>query len=234
MRKENIKNCLLCKKNLKYRQNFYCSYRCKMRHINPNPPKEKIKKICPTCNKEFYVFPSRLRIIFCSYGCRKHTSLTKEKISISKKIYFKNNPHPKGMLGKVAWNKGIRGIHFSTKTEFKSGNKHIFWKGGISKEPYPFEFTKDLKSYIKHCYRCLCLYCGTSKNLVVHHIDYRKRNIALNNLVPLCRSCHSKTNYDRNYWINFFKDKLIFNKKVLPNNIKFSFSKNFIEKYESL
>ncbi|MEK7562330.1 MAG: HNH endonuclease [Patescibacteria group bacterium] len=231
MKNENIENCLYCEKSLKHGQNFYCSRSCKMRHNNPNPHKKKIKKICATCNKYFYVLPSLQRIRFCSYRCRRHTTATKEKISILKIFYFKNNPHPRGMLGKLAWNKGLKGTHFSPKTEFKAGKDSVFWKGGISKEPYPFEFTKDLKLYIKHIYRA-CLICGISKNLSVHHIDYNKDNINLNNLIPLCKSCHSKTNYNRNRWIKFLKTKVIFDKKVLANASKFSFSKDFIKKYE--
>jgi len=36
--------------------------------------------------------------------------------------------------------------------------------------------------------------------LVVHHIDYNKRNCSPSNLITLCRSCHSKTNGRREYW----------------------------------
>lgn len=217
-----INNCLYCEKPLENQQKFYCSRSCKMRHNNPNPKKQKIRKICPTCKKIFYVYPSLIRIKFCSFKCRKHTKETKEKISIKKRSYYKNNPHPKGMLGKTAWNKGVKGIHFSSQSEFKPGEKHIFWKGGISKEPYPFEFTKELKSYIKHLYLCQCQICETPKNLLVHHIDYDKRSTNLNNLIPLCRNCHSKTNYNRKYWIKYLINKVIFNENVPPNNIAFS------------
>ena len=201
-----------------------------MRYNNPNPKKEKIRKICPTCNKVFSVYPSLNRIKFCSFECRRHTKETREKISIKKKLYYKSNPHPKGMLGKIPWNKNTRGIHFSPKTEFKPRDKHIFWKGGISKEPYPFEFTKELKSYIKHFYLCRCLICGTSNDLVAHHIDYNKNNINLNNLIPLCRICHSKTNYNRKYWIKYLNNKVVFNRDIPPNAIAFGIPAKVVKK----
>ena len=70
--------------------------------------------------------------------------------------------------GQIAWNKNLKGIHFSPKTEFNGelkywlgktfsekhrerlskshkGEKGSNWKGGISKEPYAFEFDKQLK-----------------------------------------------------------------------------------------
>ena len=34
---------------------------------------------------------------------------------------WKRFPHPRGTLGKPAWNKGLKGTHFSPKTEFKKG-----------------------------------------------------------------------------------------------------------------
>jgi hypothetical protein len=37
-----------------------------------------------------------------------------------------------------------------------------------------------------------------------NHIDYNKKNCNPNNLISLCNSCHSKTNFDRKYWINYF------------------------------
>ena len=44
-------------------------------------------------------------------------------------------------------------------------------------------------------------------NLYVHHIDYDKKNLDMNNLISLCNSCHTKTNYNREYWINYFRSR---------------------------
>jgi hypothetical protein len=49
--------------------------------------------------------------------------------------------------------------------------------------------------------------CGLKsrfKKLDVHHIDYDKKNGDPRNLVSLCKSCHIKTNYNREYWIEYF------------------------------
>jgi 5-methylcytosine-specific restriction endonuclease McrA len=37
------------------------------------------------------------------------------------------------------------------------------------------------------------------------HIDYNKKNCCPENLVTLCKRCHSKTNTNRGVWIEFFK-----------------------------
>jgi len=41
---------------------------------------------------------------------------------------------------------------------------------------------------------------GKTPSKCVHHIDYSKNNCSHNNLITLCKVCHTKTNYNRNYW----------------------------------
>ena len=42
------------------------------------------------------------------------------------------------------------------------------------------------------------------RDLHVHHIDYNKKNHSVANLIPLCGSCHMKTNANRDEWKSFF------------------------------
>ncbi|MCK5625049.1 hypothetical protein KAI04_04355 [Candidatus Pacearchaeota archaeon] len=80
------------------------------------------------------------------------------------------------------------------------------WQGGKSFEPYGFEFNNKLKKTIKERDDNKCFICENKINLAIHHIDYNKKNNNPNNLITLCNSCHSKTNYKRSYWIGFFKE----------------------------
>jgi hypothetical protein len=41
--------------------------------------------------------------------------------------------------------------------------------------------------------------------LHVHHIDYVKEHCDPQNLIALCRSCHMKTNADREFWMGLFQ-----------------------------
>ncbi len=82
----------------------------------------------------------------------------------------------------------------------KNGN----WQGGISNDPYPFYFTSKLKDKIKKRDGYICKKCNQKKELCIHHIDYDKTNCNENNLISLCRSCHSKTNFNREYWAEYF------------------------------
>ncbi len=97
--------------------------------------------------------------------------------------------------------------------KFAIGPNSHSWKNGVSKLPYPFNFTKELKELIKKrdnytCILCFILENKDNKNLSVHHIDYDKCNLNHNNLITLCRSHNSKVNSNREYWTKYFKEEL--------------------------
>jgi hypothetical protein len=103
------------------------------------------------------------------------------------------------------------------------GEKNIFWKGGISFEPYSLDFNKSLKRKIRKrdnntCQHPLCLKEG--KNFPVHHIDYDKKNADENNLITLCWSHHSKSNGNRDFWQLFYQEIIDMKNKNLKHRIK--------------
>jgi hypothetical protein len=98
-----------------------------------------------------------------------------------------------------------------TKQEQNTPKKenHPNWQGGIANGEYGPEFNKELKGYIKESYNHCCQLCSdTNVDLDIHHIDYNKKNNLFTNLVPLCKVCHGKTNYDRKTWQKIFEEKL--------------------------
>lgn len=84
-----------------------------------------------------------------------------------------------------------------------SGEKHSNWKGGISFEPYcsawkDKEYKNDIKE--RDGNKCLNPYCNQISNkLVLHHIDYNKKNCKPSNLITVCNSCNSRANYNRTW-----------------------------------
>jgi hypothetical protein len=105
------------------------------------------------------------------------------------------------------------GNHYSPGTEFKKGHiipeeqkvrirnkllgrymgdKNPSWKGGKSFEPYTVDWTKTLKRAIKERDHYSCNICESQEDLVIHHKDCNKKNCNPNNLITLCRRCHSK------------------------------------------
>lgn len=87
--------------------------------------------------------------------------------------------------------------------------KHPNWLGGIAKDGYSITFNRYLKRKIRKRDNFKCQECGLSekkqgRKLDVHHIDYDKKNDIETNLISLCRSCHTKTQYKRNNWSKYF------------------------------
>jgi hypothetical protein len=143
-----------------------------------------------------------------------------EKVSAGMKRFLKENPDArlgennpfygkkhtdeqkqkwiKDKTGKWAYNAEQKAKQ--TKNTPKKEN-HPNWNGGSSVGPYGPEFTKELKEAVKENYEHSCQLCGvTGVDLDVHHVDYDKLNNSRSNLVPLCKVCHGKTNYDRQKW----------------------------------
>jgi len=96
---------------------------------------------------------------------------------------------------------------------FHSGENAPTWNGGSSFEPYTEEWNKKLRNKIRERDSFTCQECGFTQKqlgytLRIHHIDYDKKNSNPKNLISLCRSCHSQTNFNRNDWISYFNSKL--------------------------
>ncbi len=151
------------------------------------------------------------------------TGLTKETderiMRSSKKMLGDKNPMKRPEVRKKVSDTS-KGKHFSPKTEFKKGqfalDKHFNWKGGKSFEHYSIEFTEKLKEGIRRIYFYRCQQCFRHQNesrrkLDIHHIDFNKNNNKEENLIPLCNSCHSQTNYNRNNMIDYFITKVKYN-----------------------
>lgn len=108
----------------------------------------------------------------------------------------------------------IEGRGFKNHTE--ETKKLLSLRGGGTGIPYEHteygsEFDSALKERVRFRDNYKCQLCGCSqvengKCLDVHHKDYNKKNNDINNLVALCISCHRKTNFNRKYWLNKFKE----------------------------
>lgn len=137
-------------------------------------------------------------------------------LKINKGIFQKGHKSTLGMFGKKH--------SFETKLKMSlahSGEKCHLWKGGASREPYDFEFNNLLKEQIRKRDNYTCQKCGLHQNqlfyktkqglkhykLNVHHIDYNKKNSNSENLISLCKLCHTPTNHgDRMGWATYFQN----------------------------
>lgn len=186
--------------------------------------------ICPVCRRNFYVAPWELKENrkYCSRECA-HKSLEYRRNMVQSKKGKKRPPFSetwrknisKARKGKHLTKKHIEGIRKSrvgkylsdiTKHKIASahqgrwkGEKNPNWRGGISFELYPSAWTPELKQSIRQRDIFTCQICNKYPAFDVHHIDYDKKNCEPENLITLCHKCHSRTNFNRKYWISYFK-----------------------------
>lgn len=144
----------------------------------------------------------------------------------SKKITGEGNPNWKGGLAILICKQC--GKPFPVKQNQKKTSKfctmkcyHLWtigkdnpnWQGGTSFEPYGLEFNKQLKEQVRKRDNYICQECGYTEKqldyrLSIHHIDFDKENNNSSNLISLCKSCHSKTVYNRKKWTEYYKEKI--------------------------
>ena len=181
--------------------------------------KKRIIKKCKYCKKEFESYISVQRI-FCSRECASKNNIGKKRpihsINLKKAHKRKSfgykkdeqhgnlNPAKRPEIRKKISNKAKgKNNYFYNKhfTRELNGN----WQGGKKFEKYGFNWTEILRMSIRERDSFICQVCGKFGN-TVHHIDYNKKNNNVNNLINLCRKCHSKTGKkkDRENWTIHF------------------------------
>jgi hypothetical protein len=223
--KKNVKQskkCLFCGGTFigSHKNQIYCSNSC---HQNMRKTNSKKEYICLNCGKTFLFFKKKKRFYCCVKCCGQHQIVGKNNIKC-KKYYMPWNINltkeidirlkrigekiSKSMKGNIPWNRNKTAIE---DNRILSGEQCFMWQNGKSFEPYGLEFNKDLKEQIRNRDYHICSHCGvleeqTREKLNIHHIDYNKNNNNQNNLITLCRMCHSRTNSNRNFWERHFQN----------------------------
>jgi 5-methylcytosine-specific restriction endonuclease McrA len=148
-----------------------------------------------------------------SWENRKHIWASKEfkeKQSNHLLARWQNDEELRKIVRKTQSNRFLKKWQDDEYRKSMTGENSVAWQGGLSRLPYPIGFRNSLKKLIRKRDNYTCQVCGTTENgrrLSVHHIDYDKDNLAPENLVSCCHSCHSKTNFDREHWEKYFKTK---------------------------
>lgn len=210
------------KSHVEGRENKFCGRKCygayrSKNMVGPNNHSWKENKLthkCDWCGKVFELTPSRLKnnnTSCCSEDCRR---------KLTSKIYRGANHH--------SWNR-VTKFCLQCKKEYTvpkymeetskycsrecqnkgmKGENSPMWKGGTSFEPYCPKFNNEFKERVRGFWGRKCGICGkfeeeNGKKLHVHHVNYEKM-VCCNNMAPLfvaaCSSCHTKTNFKRDYW----------------------------------
>ena len=217
LKKEYIKN---KKSTVQIAQEIHCGVNTINRHLKRNIIKIRTKsELNSGKNNTFYIDGRKTANYFC-IKCQAKISYPTWFIGSKMCLYCArkgtNNPNYGNHFSEEIKQK-IRDSKYHKNLK-KENNPN--WKDGKSNEPYPLEFNEKLKEKIRKRdnYQCQNLDCNVTEEehlivfgrvLDVHHIDYNKTNINIENLISLCQSCHMKTNYNREYWQEYFKKEII-------------------------
>lgn len=176
--------------------------------------KEKIKVICNYCGKEFFKYPAYVK---------KRNFCCRECANKGHSLYLKSLPKVIKEKAKCI----ICGAELSAK-HCKHCKKclHNFIFVGLSAPnyidgrsflPYSEKFNSELKAKIRARDNYTCQNCGMTEEehlivygvyLTVHHIDYNKKNCEETNLISTCIPCNSRANSNRDYWQEFYQNKI--------------------------
>lgn len=176
---------------------------------NQGRPKILETKFCISCNKEI-CYTSK-RCLKCYKESRK--KLKKYCVDCQKLLTNTHSLRCHACENSNRWSDSKYKQLLSKKISIAHGGSGKSNRASFYSE-YGGKFDSSIREKVRFRDKYKCQLCGCSqlengKQLDVHHIDYNKKNCDINNLIGLCHSCHAKTNINRKYWINFFKERLL-------------------------
>jgi len=202
----------------------YCSWDCSYealrrfrKYSNDADNSAKVKCICVICNKEFYRNRSAVERgegRTCSRKCMgkwRSRHCTGENganwqggctITIEceqcGEIFQTTKSRQRNGRGRFC----SRDCFHEWYSLNKRGENNHLWRGGNIQQ-YPGDWREALRESIRERdgYECnMCSAPETKQRHCIHHIDYDRDNLEPDNLLTLCRSCHTKTNFNRHFW----------------------------------
>lgn len=211
----------------------FCSKACSNEWQSKNAPsganhpnwKQKVKKQCKYCGKEFERLESdKWGITFCSRSCfnkwysenksgknsHRWKQITQTCIECGKAFTTYPARVQKQSRGKFCSKKCMA----VWQSKNICGENHPSWIDGRSFLPYCSKFNNKLKEMVRRRDNHVCQLCGLSekengKKLDVHHIHYDKEN-CYPDLTALCCKCNTFVNklIKRSYYEQFFMNTL--------------------------
>ena len=191
---------------------------------------EKILARCNMCNKIRELSKSDYRNLCYNCAIKKRDYIPKNTYSVEKGIleketFEKYGYYPSQLKGQSSKKVLVKCEDCGKIREISNFNYHELclscslkgekswkWQGGVSFEPYCIKFNEEFRERVRNYFGSCCYVCGKNETdnkakLSVHHVNYNKM-VCCNDVkplfVPLCKSCHSKTNTNRKYWEEFF------------------------------
>lgn len=198
-------------------------------NLNPRygDRRQRVNSNCLTCDKPIESFKSRPKK-FCSFMCYiknadikkgftkgvKNIKLSDYKRKLVPRVEIECKFCDKIIKVKNSRKGTANFCSNKCKYEFMQKENSPTWKGGLSFEPYGLDFDNKLREQIRKRDGYRCQECFRHQNelgykLPVHHIDFNKTNSIPENLIALCRNCHTQTNWNREDWTVYYQQRRI-------------------------
>jgi len=174
--------------------------------------------VCINCGNAFETFPAEIRKgggKFCSQNCY-HKWISENKTKSGKKSNFWKGGKVERKCkycgvsyytypSQIKW----RGSNFCSKDHrinFYKMDNHWAYNDYSSRKPYCKLWSPEFRENVRAFFGYICVECKKTQEengqkLVVHHVNYLKDALCKEGehvkdrlFVPLCRSCHGKTN----------------------------------------
>lgn len=208
MPKAIIRHCRHCEAPYTgHKSKLFCSDACRLAGHSPpwnknkkgiaaNRPRNGNEKTCEVCSAIFYVPRNRSDARYCSPACYRDGRYGKERPTdrtcpVCSIVFSVKNPSDNN----VTCSTTCRRVH---KSRLHQGEKSHFWRGG-KMAPYS-GIWRERRAAARDRDGHKCVLCGSIDRIQVHHkVPYRySKSHELDNLITLCRSCHSREEYKVN------------------------------------
>jgi len=212
-----------CKKEIYWSTALYGSGLCHSCAVkdknNPNFKGDKAisnqKYFCEDCGEEV----SNYKAIRCQSCASKdeNNNNYKGNKAVKRQKYYCIESECNNEILYNCWKYGSKLCKYCAQ----KGELHSNYIEGLDRN-YPIEFNQKLKDEIRQRDNYKCQKCSMTeeehiivygKVLENHHIDYNKKNCVKDNLITLCKQCNIRANYNRDYWENYYKEKILILRK---------------------
>jgi predicted restriction endonuclease len=207
--------CEYCSQPVKKKGRRFCSNSCSARfrilnggnNLGVTSLHEDTKVFCRNCQQLFT--PASRLTNFCSISCSTKWQFKNNDTFINAHHVNRPNHTEQTKLKISASLKGHSVSEYLRRRMCGRGNPGYI--DGASTKEYPILFNRTLRREIRGRDEYTCQLCGKhpedfDEALYVHHINYNKDDISDLNLISLCHSCHSYTNFNRDLFKELFTE----------------------------
>jgi ribosomal protein S14 len=223
------KNCVICGKEFASplsRKKLYCSRYCYFKSREGHDVSEETRnKIAATKigkPRPIEMVKKMAAKIKENYATGKiiHWQLGKH-VSDERKVQQSKTMKQKYATGEIIHHQLGKPINEKSRLAFDRTGRVVGgqWYGNVkyNDNPYCEKWTAELRERVRAYFGYVCFECDTPQNhrkLNVHHIHYNKKTCcdgSPHDMVPLCPECHTKTNFNRDYWEDHLTELLYAN-----------------------